>query len=100
MSNPDFMNIQYETITEFVAELTAINNAGQQLIEGLTTALHSNTELWNGVAKAGYEDVHRKWNGQFAWMSQVLGEMQNHGNTTQEIYQEVESRNIAMWGGR
>jgi len=33
-------------------------------------------------------------------MSQVLAEMQNHGNNTQEIYQEVENRNIAMWGGR
>jgi len=52
MANPDFMNIQYQTITDFVTELTAINNAGQELIEGLTRALHSNTELWNGVAKA------------------------------------------------
>ena len=98
--NPDFMNIQYDTIATFVSEMQAINSAGQQLIDGLTTTLHSNTELWNGVAKLGYEQVHQKWNGQFAWMTEVLGELQKHGDNAHQIYTEVENRNTAMWGGQ
>ncbi|MEY9858692.1 uncharacterized protein YukE [Catenulispora sp. GAS73] len=100
MGNPDFMNIQYATISDFVTELTAINTAGRQLIEDLTTTLQSNTELWNGIAKLGYNDVHRKWNGQFERMSTILSEVQNHGNQTQELYQEIEAQNISLWGGQ
>jgi uncharacterized protein YukE len=100
VGNPDFMNIQYDTITQFVQELTAINSAGQQLINDLTTTLHGNTELWNGVAKLGYEQVHQKWNSQFAWMGEVLAAMQGHGTQTHDLYQEIEARNTAMWGGQ
>lgn len=97
MSDPGYMNIQYETLQQAQTDLGAAYAAAKNAIDELKTRLEQGLESWTGDAQKVYLQVKDDWDRAFAHMASVLQQAHVHMGNAHDMYQQVERQNVSIW---
>jgi len=95
--DPGLLNIKYEALADAQSELAAHYAATQTTIEELKAKLGGSLEMWSGDARQAYDEVQRDWDAAVAHMAAVLQKAQSHLGAVNELYQDAERVNSAIW---
>jgi WXG100 family type VII secretion target len=97
MTDPGFMQIQYETLQQAQTDLGAAYAAAKNAIDELKSRLDQSLAQWTGDAQTAYTQVKSDWDKSFAHMASVLAKAQVHMGNAHEMYQQVERQNSSIW---
>lgn len=98
MGNPDYMNVQFETLAQAYTDLDRAQAAGQQTIADLERNLGNSLAIWSGTASDLYKAKQVEWNKTFEQMHAVLMAARNHTANAHDLYTGVERTNASIWG--